>query len=552
MAIDELLLLEPQCCDANEYLQLGRLCADGQCLDALRPLGSAAWFSLPFRLGIAPEWLVALHVLLLAISTLLGARAMASLAGEARSPRTTPTLLLFSALVHGIWFWPILRVTLSDLPASALALCGCWLLLLAPDQRRVGWQALAGALCLGAACLVRTFFLYPLYGALLAWLLAALVAGRWRAVLPALLLALLPPLLQYGSTWRHSGDWSFLHPRWSQNWSHRHLSDAATGYDTVSATPYRWYEAPCATRDWLASLHERDVGGAACLALGRLQFYLGSYSARTFLVGEHDNLLVAPGAAGYEQAIGGWQLNGLDVVAEADPAMASQLMASLAAECPAEAGERPLCQASSASTGNLVLQAQGGGQLQQAARLAAATSYTFSAISWSAVPLTLQASLLDGGQTVLANATWPVGPTPTVHQLRGTTGQAGLHRVQIESPPAGATPFVLWGLRLEQGTAPDWREAIRLPPEAIRLWSPWLLAANSAAVLGALAVVWLHRRQWRPAQWAALAFVVLSAGLSIVIVPEQRFFVVPLVASWLLAGSRALIALASHQRPAQR
>lgn len=547
MAIDELLLLEPQCCDANEYLQLGRLCADGQCQDALRPLGTAVWFSLPFRLGIAPEWLVTVHLLLLLLSAALGARAMASLAGNARSTRTTQALLLPSLLVHGIWFWPILRVTLSDLPASVLALCGCWLLLLAGEQRRASWQALAGALCLGVACLVRTFFLYPLYGALLAWLLAALVAGRWRAVLPALLVALLPPLLQYNSTWRHSGEWSYLHPRWAQNWSHRHLTDAATGYDTVSATPYRWYTAPCATSDWLASLQQRDMGGAACLALGRLQFYLGSYSARTFLVGEHDNLL-----AGYERAIGGWQLDGLAAITEADPALAGQLMASLAAECPPEAAERPLCQAASASTGNLLLQPQVPGQLQQAARLAAATPYTFSAISWSAVPVTLQASLLDTGQTVLASATWPVGPMPTVHQLSATTGQAGLHRVRIESPQASATPFALWGLRLEQGTAPDWREAVRLPPEAIRLWSPWLLAANSAAVLGALAVVWLHRRQWRPAQWAALAFVALSAGLSIVIVPEQRFFVVPLVACWLLAGSRALIALTTHQSPVHR
>lgn len=538
MAVEELLLFEAQCCDALEYLAMGQRCAtdDASCYDSLRPVGVLYWFSLPYRLGIAPEWLIVLHGILLLLSSGLGALALARLAGR----RPGWPLAVFSLLVHLAWFFPMWRVALSDMPASLLALIGIWLLLLA-QGRRLLVLAAAGALCLGLACLLRTFFLYPLFGAVALWSLVALATRQLRPTLPAIALALLPVFYQYSQVWQASGQWSFLDPHWSAHWSARHLQDNASGYDTVSTSPYRWHVFTCDSPppDLLTNLRQRDLPATACLVLSRLQFYLGSYSARVFAYGEHDDLLVSPGNPAMTSALGSWQQDNVLKIEEPDPAMATQASDSLARYCLQHGELDLLCRSASNSSGMLVLQTAPGfrtGTLQQIVRVPrVGQPHTASAMVWSpqAVPVTL--SLEEPNGTMLASTRLEASSTPALATVTATPGRSGLLVMKLRFASESVT-LVIAAPRLEQGQVADWPEQTTLTPAAIRHWSPWLLTTNSLVIAAAGLTVWRRRRQWQAPQWSALAFIALASGLSVVVVPEQRFFVAPLVFCWLLAS----------------
>jgi hypothetical protein len=71
----------PQCCDAINYLDGGNQCfTDGLCYGDIRPIGDYLWFAIPHKLGWPVESLITINFILLAISSLLSARAFVRLA----------------------------------------------------------------------------------------------------------------------------------------------------------------------------------------------------------------------------------------------------------------------------------------------------------------------------------------------------------------------------------------------------------------------------------------------------------------------------------------
>lgn len=275
-----------QCCDANKYLRLGEMCAaTGDCYHHLRPMGAIYWFSLPFRLGLpAATVIISANLLLLVTSVLLSILAMFRLLhlSTASVSRRTSLLMFFtSALVHLAFLYPVLRVSLSDAPASLLILIAVWLLLISCAQKLPGFTrcALIG-LSLGLAAWLRVFFLYPVLLAVLVGVLILLPKHKLAAT--GLLLVLLPIAIQFFSTWSHTGSYSYLAPKISSNMSAFHLNDRRAGYDTVLAgdRTYNWYSS--CHRGITAAIKVGDWRSLGCLVTDRLHFYLGSYSARTY------------------------------------------------------------------------------------------------------------------------------------------------------------------------------------------------------------------------------------------------------------------------------
>src|SRR6185436_20657968 len=121
------LSFAPECCDAQNYAAIGAACAANykDCWHALRPTGAVIYFSLPYRVGLAGEWVIVLNLLLVLASAALGYRAMAELSsGTTRLSR--PLLALGSFLAHAAFMAGTIRNSLSDGPSSAIAMISMW------------------------------------------------------------------------------------------------------------------------------------------------------------------------------------------------------------------------------------------------------------------------------------------------------------------------------------------------------------------------------------------------------------------------------------------
>src|SRR5262249_42369096 len=105
--------LGQQCCDANDYLTIGRVCAlrfEG-CWDPLRPIGAGLYFSLPFRLGMAPRGVILFNVLMLLGAACSGVAVMVALLRT----RSRLSLLLFWVLQIAIYGWLVGRSVANSL-----------------------------------------------------------------------------------------------------------------------------------------------------------------------------------------------------------------------------------------------------------------------------------------------------------------------------------------------------------------------------------------------------------------------------------------------------
>ena len=285
----DFLQLDPQCCDAKLYLQLGQRCAlTGDCYDALRPEGAAYWFSLPYRMNLPPGCLFVFHLLLMAMASALAAVALARQYRRiylVRADGIRLTIAAFCILALQFAFLlPVLRVSLSDAPSALFALCALWLMLSAPTQGK--WRALAfvfAGIFLGLAAWVRAFFLFPVLITLLAWIVLWLRKKvGWLEI--GCVAALLPLLIQVSSVYSKSGKPGYLDDNTTSLWFKNHLTSPITGYDTILPFDYHAWYAPCDRYDSLwEALPHADIHSLACVMAGRLDFYFGSYSPSTYL-----------------------------------------------------------------------------------------------------------------------------------------------------------------------------------------------------------------------------------------------------------------------------
>lgn len=192
--------LSQQCCDAGLYLALGRACAENlkDCWHELRPTGAVFYFSLPFRFGVLPEWIIVLNAILVILSMGFGFRAMTAVSRTTRVSRLALALAL--PLVHGFFMGGTIRNSLSDGPSACAAMLSMWTLVLAMKRKKRWLYAVAGG-ALGLAVIVRAFYLYPALIAAACVVLLAFVGKHSRLSAAAYCLALAAPiLLQFSAT----------------------------------------------------------------------------------------------------------------------------------------------------------------------------------------------------------------------------------------------------------------------------------------------------------------------------------------------------------------
>ena len=270
-----------QCCDAETYLRIGKACATtaASCWTPLRPIGAALYFSVPYRLGLPPETLVVMNLLLVAASIVGCWRAFSVLCAKATVVgRLVPAGI--AVLAHLFFMAVPAWNSLSDVPAAALALLGIWLLILGGARRRVWYHATAGS-ALGAAVLVRASYLYPAFLAAAVCLAASVVLKRQRRSALALFLALGVSVgVQFYATHGRTGEWSFLDRTTTGRWERRHFGSTMYGRDTLlpgSAAEYTAPECFRTARDPFDAVRAHDWAAIACLWTRRQEFYFGSY-----------------------------------------------------------------------------------------------------------------------------------------------------------------------------------------------------------------------------------------------------------------------------------
>ena len=277
-----------QCCDTGQYLALGQSCSENlkDCWHDLRPIGAAFYFSLPFRFGVLPEWIIVLNAILIILAMGIGLRAMTELCRTTRASRAALALALL--LAHGFFMSGTIRNALSDGPSACAVMLSMWTLVLAMKRRKLWLHALAGG-ALGLAVIVRSFYLYPALIAAACVVLLALANKQSR--LPAALycVALAGPILaQFSATHARVHSWSFIDPGTAASAEKLHFQTDAYGYDTLMpAKGYYYRSRQCFgnVSNMEEAIREHAWGDALCLIKEREWFYFGSYvsAGRTYL-----------------------------------------------------------------------------------------------------------------------------------------------------------------------------------------------------------------------------------------------------------------------------
>ena len=272
-----------QCCDAEVYLTLGEICSRTlhlQCWDSLRPIGSAVYFSVPYLLGISPKFIIVMNFLLLALSVYLGNKAV----GETYSFTHWNNLYVRYAIVtlpHLVFMYDAAWNALSDVPAACFALIGIWFLILGIKKAKVWLYAISG-LSLGLAAFIRAFYLYPVLLTALCIMIAFVYYKFQPRIGVVFFIAMLgiPILYQFQSTYRHTGQWSYLNEAATAPETEIHFTRPQYGYDTVSMAPYPYDASNCFKEPGglKGAVQNKDLYGILCIFVKRQTFYFESHA----------------------------------------------------------------------------------------------------------------------------------------------------------------------------------------------------------------------------------------------------------------------------------
>lgn len=539
-----LLEFVPQCCDASIYLQMGKHCAEeGICYNPLRPMGAVYWFSLPYRLGLPPASLIIGHYFLLAVSILLSAVTARRIFRKNFGLQTTHlklgALLLCSISIHLFFLFPVLHTSLSDTPAGLLALIGTWLLLMSPEgiKTQILTFGMAG-LALGLAAWLRAFYLYPVLLGLAFWLFLAPWKDKNSRVYLTILTAIIPIGAQYCATFNASHTISYLEPEISSDWSMVHLDSTITGYDTILPFDYHTWYAPCKIYSSpLRAIQTVDIKSMACVIAGRIQFYLGSYSPHPYLPPfEHELPDVA--------------------ISDFNP-LSTEKSAINQTKKNIALGKLEEIQITDEKNNHQTVQAQKvwkpssdrTGSLTQRVYLERGNTYYFKLFFWSESDLhSIDIDIINThDQKIMAHTNVLLVPFKAPMRLnesftKAQIDQNGFYEIMITSKHPGHTDPLFkaareYGLMLNNGIFYAWGAQLMkksYTEPTSRRWSNTILIANILAILMALIAITVFIRQKNMHQ-ASICFIpVLCFALSILIVPEQRFIIFPIIFSWWL------------------
>lgn len=527
-----------QCCDAGSYMQFGAECAADikQCYGDLRPVGDYLWFSLPERLGLPPESIVAIHFLI-ALASVFFCTWVLRVFLEAHSRvQVTKTLSFFLFLVclgvHVIFLRPTIFNTLSDPPSVVALLLGIGCLVLSScyagfSVKKAFLIALAGVF-LGVAAWLRAFYLYPVLACVGVYCFLWLFQRKkeWKELL--LLIAIIPIATQFFVMYRAYGTIGYLQQDIQSDWTQVHLNAPYIGFDTIMPrNGYFWEPQHCESQVGIVNgLKLKDYKGVACIISERLRFYFGTYERETYIYTDAKSYLVRQ----YSEDVGSleadWFPQNLTYEENVEIAPSGQKTADkLTVVSPAVSGI---------------------GDVVQWIELPANTPFTFSVWLWSPKLKTIKLAIkYHADDKPVAKRQFTLTPEPTRFWVTGTTARRGLYDVDIGRTPYAEDAitfgtetgdfFYAWGAQLEKGNeATAYDASGKISPSSVRNWKPWLLGLNIAAfflvagMIVRLRVFWL---QTKPGI-AVLSFFTVVLAECVAIIPEQRFVIGLMIVLW--------------------
>jgi len=526
--------IPPQCCDAKHYLAMGEACASGgDCYNILRPMGAVYWFSIPYRFNLPQDTLIFLHYLLAIASIILSIfviRKIISI-GIQENPFQNQKLFfllaLISTLIHGTFLYPIISHSMSDPPSSLLFLIAIWLLFLLPEKiaPRILMLLVCGLL-LGLAAWIRSFFLYPLLLALTIWLLHTIFTGRLHIHKLILFIALVPVTFQFYVTWQKTGALSYIHPSEASIHQGFIMEEKASGYDTVlPGVGFRSYPACKNYRALGDALDAIDIYSIACLMSGKLYYYLGSYSPKTFWNPDHEDI-------SREIAI---DFSLLEDSKDEKTVRSSNI-------------KKEIISPASTSNEKHVLKFW-----KEDNQYDAEISYTVDFREGIKYFPSLRAWTDENYQVIIFSArsqknneeiysTFSIlSETPQLFDLGISSHNSGKYDLVITFPfidPAtheDAQKILSQGEKINQGAF--FIKDIKLGEADFkkeRFWSPWLLLINSLAILCALLLILGKRKHWSSEHWLGFMLIAFCCAEALIITPEQRFIIAPIIIIWIL------------------
>ena len=531
-----------QCCDADLYLEIGKKCALGSCYDETRPSGLGYWFSLPIRLGLPSDTLIYVHIALLLISVPLSVYALLSINKQINKWSAT-FLTMTSLALHTIFLWPTLFTTLSDPPSALLMLNGIWLLLLSRNTNTLPnlISITTGSSMIGLAAWIRSFYFYPLLASVAIFFTCFLCLRRERKKIANILIfsALFFPAIQVVHTYKASGKISYLHTPSSNNWKNFHLNATTVGYDTV-LPGLAMYSTPqyCKiTHGLLPSLKERDYPSLLCLLFNRALFYLATYKNVTF-IDNYDNR---------------------NILLKNDIKKSTLLTHNIDVHSNISTGDY----ASTKFTIQKTIPASTDAYIATWISLQAHTKYTFSIWMWSENPSNITIAFFHYDRaSVIAKKVVRLTSQPQRFFISSETSNAGNYGLSIGNMPftndnSVPSPMPLslyaWGPQLEAGsamTAYTDTDIKDIHPDVLRPKRPLLLVANILAIFAALLfLVQNHKTLFaNPARLMAVSVVIFSFAQALIIIPEQRFIIAPMIFIWLLACTQLFSCVSAKLR----
>lgn len=256
-----------QCCDANEYMSLGAVCAADwrHCWNFLRPIG-AILLSAIFG-DLFPFFN---HFLLLIFSIYL-------IGSEAGINLKISSITLYSHQLRvkalgaffllEFMFFGLASVYLTDVTAGIFAAFA----ILAFIRKNTLILAIAGAI----SVLIRSAYLYPMLVIVIFYIAESFYQKRKEGALATIFFILVA--LQFLLTYLKTGYLSFIDQNATAFWQNFHLSSNSSGYDTILHPSRGFHIVASGAKGLMEAYKDKDWISVCKLMLSRFDFYFSSF-----------------------------------------------------------------------------------------------------------------------------------------------------------------------------------------------------------------------------------------------------------------------------------
>ncbi len=377
---------------------------------------------------------------------------------------------------------------------------------------------------------MRVFYLIPVSFVAVTWIIIWLCNRQRKCYDMAFLVILVPIIIQYSASFKHSGRLEYLPP--DPGLVEAHLDTTATGYDSVlPGYAFYWY-GPCVDyKPIRAALQSHDMHSLACQTVGKLNFYLGSYSTAIYWLPDN-----------YDP-ISNLNLNVNNTERKLTAINISQ--------------EESNSTSPNKLTPTLRLwknKIKADSEITQSVEFSDQYKYKISFQAWS--PINYQYITLEVKDHVTNKSELKsellLTDAPQRISLNKYLAQNGLKDITLGFPyiqpdsengkkakAIGATVnegyFYIADVRFEKADL-----------KQMRIWSYWILFTNGLAMIGATIFLIKIRKSITSTQWLSVIFLGACCLILLVIAPEQRFAISPLITIWVLFLSWVTMLASEH------